>query len=80
MLGGSAGGVADHVREARPPNQGGASGDDKQALQVRGVVGHVGAAQAPLRNVVYDRDAGTGPGVGVGAAPAVLPDSQRSTD
>lgn len=68
------------MREARPPDQGGASGDDKQALQVCGVVGHVGAAQAPLRDVVYDRDAGTGPGVGVGAAPAVLPDSQRAAD
>lgn len=78
VLGGSAGGVAHDVREARPPDQGGATGDHQQALQGRGVVGHVGAAQAPFRDVVYERDAGTGPGVGVGAAPAVLPDGQRA--
>lgn len=79
MLGGSAGGVADNVREARPPDQGGASGDHEQALQGGGVVGHVGtAAQASSREVVYVGDAGTGRGVRVGAAPVVLPESQRA--
>lgn len=75
---GSAGGVADDVREAGPPDQRGAAGDHQQALQGRGVVGHVGAArQPPFGDVVYDRDAGTGLGVGVGAAPAVPPDGWR---
>lgn len=76
MLGGPAGGVSDDVREARPPDQRGSSGDDEQALQGGGVMGHVGAAQASFRDMVYDGDAGTGPGVGVGAAPAVLPHSE----
>lgn len=44
VLGGSAGGVADDVREARPPDHGGAGGDDEEALQGFGVTGHVGAA------------------------------------
>lgn len=70
----------DHGREARPPDQGGASGDNEQALQGRGVVGHVGTAQASFRDGVYDGDAGTGPGVGVEAAPGVLPDGHRATD
>ncbi|KAA8581228.1 hypothetical protein FQN60_002809, partial [Etheostoma spectabile] len=77
LLGGSAGGVADHVREARPPDQGGARGDDEQALQGRGVAGHVGTAQAPFRDVVYDGHAGTGPAVGVEPAPGLLPDDRR---
>lgn len=83
LLGGSAGRVADDVREARPPDQRGAGGDDEQALQGGGVVGHVGAAKASFRGdvvVVYGRDAGTGPGVGVGAAPGVLPHSQRASN
>lgn len=81
MLGGSAGGVADDVREARPPDQGGASGDHEQALQGRGVVGRGGtAAQASSGDVVYVGDAGTGLGVGAGAVPAVLPESQRAAD
>lgn len=79
VLGGSAGGVADDVRETRPPDQGGSSGDDEEALQGGGVVGRVAAAaQACFRVVVYDGDAGTGPGVGVGAAPGVMPESQRA--
>jgi len=73
-----AGGVADDVREARPPEQRGARGDDEQALQVWGVVGHVGVVRAPFIDVVYDGDAGTGPGFHVGAAPAVLPDNMRA--
>lgn len=81
VLGGSAGGVADDVREARPPDQGGASGDDEQALQGRGVVGRVGtAAQASSGDVVYVGDAETGLGVGAGAVPAVLPEGQRAAD
>lgn len=79
MLGGSAGGVADELREARPPDQRGASGDDEQAFQVCGVVGHVSTAQASFGAVLRDGDAGTGPGVGVGAGPVVLRHSQRAT-
>lgn len=80
LLGGSAGGVVDDVREARPPDLGRASGDDEQALQGCGVVGRVGAARASFWDVVDDGDAGTGTGVGVGAAPGVLPESQRASD
>lgn len=80
MLGGSAGGVADELREARPPDQRGASGNDEQALQGCRVVGHVGAAQGSFGAVVRDGDAGTAPGVGVGAGPAVLPRNQRAAD
>lgn len=67
------------MREARPPDQRGTSGDDEQALQSRGVVGQVGAARASSVDVVYGGDAGTGPGVSVGAAPAVLPGSHGAT-
>ena len=81
LLRDSAGRVADDVRESRPPDHGGAGGDDEQALQGGGVVGHEGsAARAPVKDVVYDGDAGTRPGVGVGAAPGVLPESQRAAD
>lgn len=80
MLGGPAGGVVDELREARPPDQRGAGGDDEQALQLCGVVGHVCTAQASFGSVVHDGDTGTGPGVGVGAGPAVLPHNQRATD
>lgn len=71
-------GRLDELREARPPEQRGASGDDEQALQVPGVVGREGVAQASAGAVVRDGDAGTAPGVGVGAG--VLPHSRRTTD
>lgn len=63
-MGGSAGRVADDVREARPPDQGGASGDHEQALQGRRVMGPVGSVvRASSHEVVYVGDAGTGPDV-----------------
>lgn len=64
VMRGSAGRVADDVREARPSDQGGASGDYEQALQGRRVMERVGSAvQASSHEVVYVGDAGTGPGV-----------------
>lgn len=80
VLRGSAGGIADELREARPADQRGASGNDEQALQGCGVVGHVSAAQGSFGAVVRDGDAGTGQGVCVGAGPAVLPRNQRAAD
>lgn len=69
--------AADHVREARPPEQRGSSGDDEQALQGVGVTGHVcGAVQAFLGDA---EDAGTGPVDGAGAALVVPPQSHRAT-
>lgn len=60
------------VREARPPEQRDARGDDEQAAQGVGVMGHVvGASRASFGDAVYGRDAGTGPGVGVEAAQRV---------
>lgn len=46
------------VREARPPEQRDARGDDEEARQVYGVVGRVAAAQTPLG--VYDGDLSSG--------------------
>ena len=67
------------MREARPPDQRGPGGDDEQALQSGGVVGHVGAAQAGFGDVVvYDGDAGTGPRASGGTAPEVLPPRERA--
>lgn len=63
-MGGLCGMRCDDVREARPPDQGGASGDHQQALQGRRVVGQVySVVQASCHEVVYVGDAGTGPGV-----------------
>lgn len=60
LLGGgnSAGGAAAHVREARPPEQGGWLGNNEQALQDRGVVGPRATARASSGQVVEDGDAG----------------------
>lgn len=71
--GGSEGGAAVRVREARPRDQGGASADHQQALQGRGV-------RASSRDVVYVGDAELGLGIGAGAVPAVLPQSRRAAD
>lgn len=69
--------AADDVREARPPEQRGSSGDDKQALQGVGVAGHVSSAvQAFLGDA---EDAGTGPVDGAGAALVVPSQSYRAT-
>lgn len=75
----SAGGAAAGVKEARPPDQGGSSGDHQQTLQGLGVVGREGGAvRSCWRDVADAGDAGTGPGVGQVDAPAVLPESQRA--
>lgn len=69
----SAGPVAAGMKEARPPDQGGRSGDHQQALEGLRVTGHEGRAV-----VSSSWDAGTGPGVGKVDAPAVLPESRRA--
>lgn len=53
------------LKEARPPDQGGRSGDHQQTLQGLGVVGHAGSAVwSSSWDVVYAGDAGTRPGIG----------------
>lgn len=69
------------MKEARPPDQGGRSGDHQQTLQGLGVVGRAGGAarsSSSSWDVVYVGDAGTGPGVGQVAASAVMPERQRA--
>lgn len=75
MLGVSAGGVADGVRESRPVVDGGAPADDHQALGCR-VVGRV--PLTPFMDPVYDGDPDPGLCVHAGAGPAVLPDVLRT--
>lgn len=67
------------MKEARPPEQGGGSGDHQQTLQGLGVVGYAGgAARSSSWDVVHAGDAGTGPGVGQVDASAPLPERQRA--
>lgn len=67
------------MKEARPPDQGGRSGDHQQTLQGLGVVGQAGsAARSSSWDVVPVGDAGTGPGVGQVGASAVMPERQRA--
>lgn len=79
--GGGGGGGGESVagmKEARPPDQGGRSGDHQQTLQDLWVVGQAGgAARSSSWDVVHVGDAGTGPGVGqVDEASAGMPERQ----
>lgn len=74
VLRGSVGRVAHHVREARPPEQRGSGGDDKEAVQGGRVAGH--AAMRPVLRGA--QDPGTRPADGTGGAAPAVPPKGRS--
>lgn len=74
MLGVSAGGVVDEVRQSRPVEDGGAPAEEEQALQVCGVVGRV--PPTAFMEAVYDGDPDLG--LCVHEEAAVLPDILRT--
>lgn len=73
-----AGGTTAEVREARPPDNRGATGDHQQVLQAFGVMGREATAVwASSMDVGHVGAVGTRPGIRLDAL-AVLPDSHRA--